>query len=115
VVINGRAAGVVRAARAEDRARTQRILQRLAEEGERVLPEKHLKFEGRLPTGGKGSVKVAVYAVRGHQLRIYGGFIGSKEGSKKVFACVDADIKKRDRADPERLKNAAKLLGSLLP
>ena len=94
---------------ANDIRRAHNILERIANGEETVLPPQHWKQEGRYSSGKPKIPKIAVYAVKAFNLRIYGGFIGS--GSQAKFLCVEVAKKKNDKADRDQLERVAKRLG----
>lgn len=106
VWISPKAAKIIESATASDRRKTGRYLEELAKNGREFLHNQQFKYEGKFPSG-KGD-DYAVYVVRGHLLRIYGGFVGER---RKKFVCPEAAIKKRDKADQKQLKRVAKALG----
>lgn len=74
----------------------------------RRMGQDQFKKEGNFPDGHGGSI--AVWAFKAFQWRLYGG-MGDVAGRRCfVGVAVDSD-KKRDRADQELLKTAAKRLG----
>ncbi|WP_347139203.1 hypothetical protein [Paracoccus sp. SSK6] len=86
-----------------------RILGRLCDYGlQGVTSNEQFRQECSLPTGKKDGSKKKVYAVKAHQLRLYGGFICGN----KMFLVIEGARKKRDQADQEQLKRIAQALGS---
>ena len=88
-----------------DRARAERIINHISEQGPELLNDKQFKQEGRYisETG-----KVVVCAVKSYQLRIYGGWLN---GPTRVFLCPEATIKKTMKADSKQLKRIASKVG----
>lgn len=91
---------------ANDRARAERILDQLSEEGPQDLNEKQFKSEGRFSTGQGG--EAMVYAVKSYQLRVYGCW---HSGPPLRLMCPEAKIKKDNKADQSQLKRVAKKVG----
>jgi len=110
IFVSKSAAKVVSDAKAKEKARSFEILKELSNCGTDNLHSQQLKFEGRYKSGTKGGKKIAVYAVKANQLRIYGGFV---EMNGRKFFCVEAAIKKKDKADLSQLQKVAKKLGEL--
>lgn len=75
--------------------------------GENIPPERFV-FEGRFGLGVKSGKDVAIYAIKGWQFRVYGGFISAK--GIRYFIGVLGVEKKKQKADPEVLKRAGKLM-----
>lgn len=92
----------------EDKARVGKFFEHVVENGTSDLTDTQFKSERRLPNGGKHGKKVMVYAFKAFQLRIYGFWEGE---NPKKFMCVEAAIKKTDKADIEQLKRVAKAAG----
>lgn len=67
--------------------------------------------EGKFGTGQADGSEVAVYAIKAHQLRVYGGF--KRIRGEDVFFCVEAAKKKRNKADQAQLKRVAEKLGEI--
>ncbi|WP_141402124.1 hypothetical protein [Rhizobium subbaraonis] len=92
------------------RARCLQWMKRFADDGHEFLDETKLKHEGRHSTGDKSGTKVAVWAFKAWQLRIYGGLVG-----EKTFICTEIDdSKKRDAADQSLFGAAARKLSDYL-
>lgn len=86
------------------------ILEKLMDVGlEGVNNTEQFTFEGRFPDGTPNGSRVAIYAVKAYQLRIYGGF-RIVEGEES-FVCIESVIKKANKADQKQLKRVAKKLG----
>lgn len=90
----------------EDRARMNRVLDHLSEQGYSDLTDTQFKSEGRFPSGG--GKKVLVYAAKAYQLRLYGVF---QQGSPRRFICPEGAIKKDNKADQKQLKRVGKKAG----
>ena len=90
---------------ANDRARIERILDHLSEQGPDLLNEEQFKAEGRY---NSDAGKVMVYAAKSYQLRVYGGWL---DGPPRVFLCPEVAIKKTNKADQEQLKRVARKVG----
>jgi len=88
--------------------RTQRILEEVAKNGRKDLNEQMFKLEGRFPSGSIKLGEVAVYTTKVNALRIYCGFLTIKG---RRLLCVEAAIKKQNKADQAQLKRVAKKLG----
>jgi hypothetical protein len=87
-----------------------RILKRLSEFGvTQMRNTEQFRDEGKFPSGRAGGAEVKVFAVKAHQLRLYGGFVAV--GGKTVFLCIEGTRKKRDRADQDQLMRVARALG----
>jgi hypothetical protein len=67
-------------------------------------------YEGKFSSGKPGTADLSVYAVKAHQVRVYGGLIRVR--GESVFLCPEATIKKRDKANQEQLERVARTLGS---
>lgn len=93
---------------AKDRARIERIVDHISEEGPRALNDQQYKSEGRFPTGGTDSKDAMVYVLKSFQLRIYGCW---NDGPPRRFMCAEASIKKVQKADQDQLKRVAKSVG----
>ena len=93
---------------ASDRARAERIMETLCNEGPQDLIKTQFNSEGRHPTGGKNSKELAVFAIKSHQLRVYGGWV---KGVPLVFECPETTIKKQRTANQAQLKRVAKKIG----
>ena len=93
---------------AKDIRRADNILKKVSD-GEEDLPPQQWKHEGWFRSGKPNVAKVAVYAVKAYQLRIYGGFISDNKGRK--FLCIEVAKKKEDRADANQLDRVASKLG----
>jgi len=68
------------------------------------------KNEGSFSCGRPGKPDIAVYVAKSFQIRVYGGLMTL--GREKVFLFTHPTIKKRNNADPEILRSAAKELGN---
>ncbi len=99
---------VYKSAPAQDRARVNRILDHLSEQGPDDLNDQQFKAEGRFPTGGKQSKIVMVCVAKAHQLRVYGCW---NDGPPRRFMCPEAAIKQTKKADQEQLKRVAQSVG----
>lgn len=97
---------VYQSAPANDRARMERILNELAENGRTNLHQKQFRDEARYSTGN-GS-KAMVVAAKSYQLRIYGCF---QKGPPRRLMCAEAAIKQTNKADQKLLKSTAKKVG----
>lgn len=87
-----------------------RVLRRLSEFGvTQMRNTEQFKDEGKFASGKPGVGDAKVFAVKAHQLRVYGGFV--TVGGKTVFLCIEGTRKKRDRADQDQLKRVARALG----
>ena len=102
------ALGVYRNAPPNDRARAERIMDTLCTEGPENLTPKQFNREGRHPNGKPDGKKMAVFAIKSYQLRVYGGWV---RGALLVFECPEATIKKQKTADQNQLKRVAKKIG----
>lgn len=88
------------------------VLRRLADLGHKgVNNTEFFRHEGKFKTGLSRPDRVAVYAVKSHQVRIYGGF-ATIDGCS-TFVCVEAAVKKKDKADPAQLVRVARRLGEI--
>lgn len=86
------------------------ILKVLADLGSARLQNKtQFRHEYNISVGQFG--RVAVFAVKSHQLRVYGGF--AQYNGRKSFMCVEMAEKKKDKADPAQLKRVAAALGEV--
>ena len=65
--------------------------------------------EGKFPSGRPGIADIVVYAVKSHQLRVYGGIV--RVNNESVFLFPEGAVKKRDLADRAQLERVARLLG----
>jgi hypothetical protein len=99
---------VYRTAPPHDRARAEGIMETLCSEGPNDLTIKQFNSEGRHPNGRLDGKKTAVFAIKSHQLRVYGGFV---TGPPLVFECPEASIKKQRTANQAQLKRVAKKIG----
>jgi hypothetical protein len=94
---------------AQQRARCQKWMSRYADDGGEFLDDEKFKHEGKFPTGDKAGTKVAIWAFKARQLRIYGGLSGD------TFVATEIDpAKKKDAADQALLKSAARKLRDYL-
>ncbi|ANH06258.1 hypothetical protein [Shinella sp. HZN7] len=95
---------------AKERARCRAWMMRFAEDGHELLDDTKLKNEGHFSTGDKAGTKVAVWAFKAWQLRVYGGVVPGN-----IFVCTEIDdSKKQNSADRDLLKAAAKKLAPYL-
>ena len=86
------------------------ILGKLAEFGlQFVNNTEQFRREGKFSTGGKESKEIAVYAVKAHQIRVYGGFLNLN--GRRTFLGVEAARKRKNKADQAQLKRVAVALG----
>lgn len=90
----------------DDRARMNRVLDHLSEQGYVDLTDTQFKTEGRFSSGG--GKKVLVYAAKAYQLRLYGWF---QQGDPRRFFCPEGAIKKDNKADQKQLKRVGKKAG----
>jgi hypothetical protein len=98
--------------RRKDVMKIGQILTRISEYGlQSINNTEQLRREGKYPDGCGGSSSVSVYAIKAHQLRVYGGLV--KRGQKSDFYCIEAKQKKKDKADRNQLLRVAKSLGEL--
>lgn len=98
--------------RRKDVMKIGQILKRLSDNGvQGINNSEQLKWEGKFPDGNKGGKEVSVYAIKSYQLRVYGGFVN--HGRVSNFFCIDAALKKKDKADRSQLVRVAKSLGEL--
>lgn len=89
-----------------------RILHRMRQYGPSSIKNtEQFRHEAKLSTKSRSGEKVAVYAVKAHQLRVYGGTVRVK--GETVFVCVESARKKTDKADQTQLKRVAEILGKL--
>jgi hypothetical protein len=93
---------------ARDRARAERIMETLCVEGPENLTVKQFNSEGRHPSGDADGKKMAVFAIKSYQLRVYGGWV---KFVPRIFQCPEATIKKQNTADQDQLKRVAKKIG----
>lgn len=94
----------------KDVRKVGQILKRIADFGTHHLQNKEqLRLEGRFPNGKKDGGRVAVWAVKSHQVRVYGGTVNIK--GRAVFLCVEHAQKKTDKADQKQLERVARVLG----
>jgi hypothetical protein len=94
-----------RSAPDKDRARAERIINHLSEQGPDLLNDQQFKQEGRYTSA---SGKIVVCAVKSYQLRVYGGWLN---GPPRVFLCPEVAIKKTVKADQSQLKRVATKVG----
>ncbi|GBE44286.1 hypothetical protein BMS3Bbin10_02377 [bacterium BMS3Bbin10] len=105
VVMTRAVAKEFKKAEAKERARCKKWMGFYAEDGDTNLDKQKFRFEARLPVGDKKGTRVAVYAFKAWQLRLYGSLIGN------TFVVTEIDTsKKSDRADSKKLKSAAQKL-----
>lgn len=95
---------------AKDRRRADRILQHLADQGPADLTKEQFKLEGRYASGRADASKMAVYAVKSYQMRMYGGF--AREQSSQ-FLVVEIAKKKDNKADRKQLERVSRKLGEM--
>lgn len=93
---------------AHDRARAERIMETLCSVGPADLTTKQFNSEGRHSSGDASGKKIAVFAIKSYQIRVYGGWV---KGDKLVFDCPETTIKKQQTADQDQLKRVAKKIG----
>jgi len=87
-------------------------MKRFAARGPEVLIETQFKFQERLTTGGQAGAKVAIYAFKAYQLRVYGGYV---PGKGDEFVCTEIEVtKKQDEADRKVLERSARYLGEFV-
>ena len=87
--------------------RILRILGWLRDRGRNQLKNtEQFRFEGRY-----GGGDIAIYAVKAHQLRVYGGFVNFDCG--QAFVCIEGIKKKKNKPNPNVLKRVAKKLGEI--
>ena len=89
--------------------RLQRVINSYSHDGSKYLDlNAQFKREGRFSTGGKASIHVVVWVMKGYpQARLYGCF----EKFTNNFVCSQFDQKKRDKADQTKLEKTAKMFG----
>lgn len=104
VWLSPRAVKVMRKAAAQHRGRCARIMQRFAESGPDDLTDEMFKLEERFGVG-PGSVRIAVFAFKAFNLRVYGAY---SRAERKLFVCTHAAVKKRDGADRDLLELVAR-------
>jgi mRNA-degrading endonuclease RelE of RelBE toxin-antitoxin system len=92
-----------KSAPAKDRARIERILDHLSEQGPDMLNQEQFKQEMR-------HQNVVVFAAKSYQLRVYGGW---KNGDPRLFLCPEIAIKKDNKADKDQLKRVAIKVGEI--
>lgn len=108
-----RVAKTFRALDAKRRARLMELLRILSQDGDKYLSPEKFRFEKRCHVGGAAGRDVAVYAVKGWQVRLYGSFV--KVGGQNAFVCSELDAsKKQDAADQGMLERAARKLAPWL-
>lgn len=73
-------------------------------------PQHHFRHEGSYSSGVVGQNDITVYAIKGNQMRIYGGFINI---NGRKFFCIESHMKKQNKADRQQLKRVAKKLGEI--
>lgn len=89
-----------------------RILTKVAVLGQTKLGSvEQFRHEGKFSGGIAGGQREAVFAVKAHQLRVYGGFL-SIRGTPCFFG-IEATRKRRDKADNAQLVRVANALGSI--
>lgn len=71
---------------------------------EQSLPDTHFKFETR-------ESGIAIFAFKTFKVRIYGATC--QQGGREVFVCTELAIKKKNKADPECLRRAARNIVAL--
>ena len=105
---NAKVKSVFDRATAKDRAAVKAVLKIIIRDGlDGVKNKEKWRFEGRYTSGDSKIGDVAVYVAKGFKFRVYIFQKGDHLYSP------DADIKKRDNADPEKLDNTAKARGRL--
>jgi hypothetical protein len=71
--------------------------------------KQNFRKEGNFPSRIPGVPKVAVFAFKADQVRVYGGFVRAERPA--CFLCTAMDMaKKRDNADQELLRRSAAFL-----
>lgn len=92
-----------------EKARLKKWMERYAEDGSKYLDDQKFKNEGRFPSGLPSGERYQVYAFKAWQIRLY-GCIANK---RFVITEIDAS-KKQNKADPKKLKSAARRYGELV-
>jgi hypothetical protein len=93
------------------RARCEALMKRFADRGPEVFTEEQFKLQGRFSIGDQKGTKVAIYAFKVFQLRVYGGF----DHGTDEFVCTGiVGTKKRNAADRGTLERAARYLGQCM-
>jgi len=95
--------GLEKKADAQDEARIRSLMRRYATTTKDVLIDTQFRFEGRFKSGRPDVRKIAIYAFKAHQLRVYGGFVPAT----KFFLCGEIDVKKQNAADMTKLESTA--------
>lgn len=85
------------------KARLNRLIESYAENGHRYLDEEKFKAEGRFPSGKADGATYMVYAFKAWKVRLYGCI----SGNRFIITEIDTD-KKQNKANPQKIKNAAK-------
>lgn len=86
--------------------RCENHMRKFAEDGRSYLNDQKFKNEGHFSVGYQGGGRVAIYAFKAYQLRIYGGYVHGD------FVCTDVDpAKKQNKANRSLLARAAQRLG----
>ena len=87
---------------ARDRARLKVWMRSYADDGPKNLDDQKFKFEGRHASGA-ATGKLAVYTFKSRQVRMYGCHFDNQ------FLITEIDAaKKQNKADQQKLENAAK-------
>lgn len=105
---NAKVKSVFERATEQDRATVRAVLKIIIRDGlDGVKNKEKWRFERRHASGNSKVGDVAVYVAKGFKLRVY---IFQK--GDHLYA-PEADIKKRDSADPEKLESTANARGRL--
>ena len=83
-------------AQANHKRRIERTFEQICLDGGKAPSQEQFKHEGKFADGTKGGTKKTVYALKAHQLRIYGGFARGR------FYCCEATIKKQNKASKKQ-------------
>lgn len=75
------------------------------------LPAERYKAEGSFPSGSVEVGNVKVWAFKAFQLRLYG--VDWNDEGKRTFVVTEMDVKKRNKANKDKLKQAAKNFATL--
>lgn len=108
-----RVAKAFRVLDAKKRARLSELMGILAQDGHQYLPPEKFRFEERFRVGGSAGRDVAVYAIKGWQVRLYGSFVVVNGRNAFVGSEMDSS-KKQDNADRATLERAARNLAPWL-
>ncbi|WP_370197521.1 hypothetical protein [Roseibium sp.] len=93
----------------KERARLLKWMKSYAKDGAKYLDDQKFKGEGRFPSGLPSGEKYTVYAFKAWKIRLYGCF----EGKRFLITEIDP-AKKQNKADPQKLKNAATRYGEVV-